>query len=40
MMIGFITHLTRQQSKIFDMNTTCPRIINYWLSTKKGYEMV
>ncbi len=34
-MTGFITHITCQQKLIVDMNTTCPRIINQWLSTKK-----
>ncbi len=34
-MIGFITHLTRQQNLIAEMQTTCPRVVNCWLSTKK-----
>jgi hypothetical protein len=34
-MIGFITHLTRQLNLIADMKTTCPRVINRWLSTEK-----
>lgn len=34
-MTGFITHITRQQKLIMDMNTTCPRIVNRWLSTEK-----
>jgi hypothetical protein len=34
-MTGFITHLTQQQNLIADMQTTCPRVVNHWLSTKK-----
>jgi len=34
-MIGFITHLTRQQMLIIEMQTTCLRVVNRWLSTKK-----
>jgi len=34
-MTGFITHLTRQQNLIADMQTTCPRVVNRWLSTEK-----
>jgi hypothetical protein len=34
-MTGFITHIIREQKLITDMNTTCPRIVNQWLSTKK-----
>jgi hypothetical protein len=30
---SFITHIICQQKLIADMNTTCPRIINRWLST-------
>ena len=32
---GFITHLTRQLNLIAEMDTTCPRIVNRWLSTEK-----
>jgi len=31
-MTGFITHLTRQQNLIAEMQTTCPRVVNRWLS--------
>jgi hypothetical protein len=34
-MIGFITHLTRQQKLIVDMDTTCLCIVNRWLYTYK-----
>jgi hypothetical protein len=34
-MIGFITHLTRQQNLIAKMQTTCPCVVNHWLSTEK-----
>jgi hypothetical protein len=34
-MIGFITHLTRQQNLIAEMQTTCPRVVNHWLSMEK-----
>ncbi len=34
-MTGFITHLTQQLNLIADMKTTCPRVINHWLSTEK-----
>jgi hypothetical protein len=34
-MIGFITHLTRQRNLIAEMQTTCPRVINRWLSMEK-----
>jgi hypothetical protein len=34
-MTGFITHLTRQLNLIADMKTTCPRVVNRWLSTEK-----
>jgi hypothetical protein len=34
-MTGFITHLTRQQNLIIEMQTTCLRVVNRWLSTKK-----
>jgi hypothetical protein len=34
-MTGFITHLTRQQNLIAEMQTTCPRVVNRWLSTEK-----
>ncbi len=34
-MIGFITHLTRQQNLIAEMQTMCPRVVNHWLSTEK-----
>jgi hypothetical protein len=34
-MTGFITHITHQQKSTADMNTTCPRIVNRWLLTKK-----
>jgi len=33
-MTGFITHLTRHLNLITDMKTTCPRVVNRWLSTK------
>jgi len=34
-MTGFITHLTHQQNLIAEMQTTCPRVVNRWLSTEK-----
>jgi hypothetical protein len=34
-MTGFITHLTRQLNLIAEMQTTCPRVVNRWLSTEK-----
>jgi hypothetical protein len=34
-MTRFITHLTRQQNLIVEMQTTCPRVVNRWLSTEK-----
>jgi hypothetical protein len=34
-MLGFITYLGRQQKLIADMGTTCPRVVNRWLSTNK-----
>ncbi len=34
-MTSFIIHITREQKLIVDMNTTCPHIVNQWLSTKK-----
>jgi len=34
-MTGFITHLTWQHNLITEMQTTCPRVVNRWLSTKK-----
>jgi hypothetical protein len=34
-MTGFITHLTRQQNLIAEMQTTCPCVVNRWLSTEK-----
>jgi hypothetical protein len=34
-MTGFITHLTRQQNLITEMQTTCPRVVNRWLSMEK-----
>lgn len=34
-MIGFITHLTRQQKPISDMDATCPRVVNRSLPTEK-----
>jgi hypothetical protein len=34
-MIGFITHLTRRQNLIAKMQTTCPRVVNRWLSMEK-----
>jgi len=34
-MTGFITHLTQQLNLIVDMKTTCPRVVNRWLSTEK-----
>ncbi len=34
-MTRFIIHLTRQQNLIAEMQTTCLRVINCWLSTKK-----
>jgi hypothetical protein len=34
-MTGFITHITRQQKLIADMNTTCPCIVNRWLLIEK-----
>ena len=34
-MTRFITHLTWQYNLIAEMQTTCPRVINRWLSTKK-----
>lgn len=33
----FISYLSRQQNLIADMNTTCPRIVNRWLSTDKVF---
>ena len=32
---GFITHLTRQLNLIAEMQKTCPRVVNWWLSTEK-----
>jgi branched-subunit amino acid transport protein len=32
---GFITCLTRQLNLIAEMQTTCPRVVNRWLSTEK-----
>ncbi len=34
-MTSFIIHITRQQKLIANMNTTCPRIVNRWLSIEK-----
>lgn len=34
-MLKFITHLSRQQKLIAEMGTTCPRIVNRWLSSYK-----
>jgi hypothetical protein len=34
-MTRFIIHLTREQNLITEMQTTCPRIVNRWLSTEK-----
>ncbi|KAI2501718.1 hypothetical protein MHU86_12724 [Fragilaria crotonensis] len=34
-MLKFISHLSRQQKLIADMGTTCPRVVNRWLSTYK-----
>ncbi|CAK9202181.1 unnamed protein product [Sphagnum troendelagicum] len=34
-MTRFITHLTRQQNLIAEMQTTCPHVVNRWLSTEK-----
>jgi hypothetical protein len=34
-MTGFITHLTWQLNLIANMKTTCPCVINRWLSTEK-----
>jgi hypothetical protein len=34
-MIGFITHLTRQHNLIAEMQTMCPHVVNHWLSTEK-----
>jgi len=34
-MTGFISHLARQQNLIMEMQTTCPRVVNRWLSTEK-----
>ncbi|KAI2493008.1 hypothetical protein MHU86_2095 [Fragilaria crotonensis] len=34
-MLSFITHLSRQQKLVADMGTTCPRVVNRWLSTYK-----
>jgi hypothetical protein len=34
-MTAFITHLTHQLNMIAGMKTTCPRIVNRWLSTVK-----
>jgi hypothetical protein len=34
-MMQFISHLTRQQKLIHSMGTTCPRVVNRWLSTAK-----
>ncbi|CAK9862296.1 unnamed protein product [Sphagnum jensenii] len=34
-MIGFITHFMRQQNLIANMQTTCLRVVNRWLSTEK-----
>ena len=32
---GFITHLTQQLNLIAEKQTTCPRVVNRWLSTEK-----
>jgi hypothetical protein len=32
---GFISHLTRQQNLIAEMGSTCPRLVNRWLSADK-----
>ena len=34
-MLKFISHLSCQQKLIADMGTTCPRVVNRWLSTNK-----
>ena len=34
-MLKFISHLSRQQKLVADMDTTCPRVVNRWLSTYK-----
>ena len=34
-MLKFISHLSHQQKLIGDMGTTCPRVVNCWLSTIK-----
>jgi hypothetical protein len=34
-MLKFISHLSRQQKLVADMGTTCPRVVNRWLSTYK-----
>jgi hypothetical protein len=34
-MLRFIAYLGRQQKLIADMGTTCPRVVNRWLSTYK-----
>jgi hypothetical protein len=34
-MTGFITHLTQQLNLIAAMKTTCPHVVNRWLSTEK-----
>jgi branched-subunit amino acid transport protein len=34
-MTGFITRLTRQLNLIAEMQTSCPRVVNRWLSMKK-----
>jgi hypothetical protein len=34
-MLSFITYLSRQQKHVADMGTTCPRVVNCWLSTYK-----
>jgi hypothetical protein len=34
-MTRFITHLTWQLNLIADMKTTCPRVVNCWLSVEK-----
>jgi hypothetical protein len=32
---GFISHLTRQQNLIAKMGSSCPRLVNRWLSADK-----
>jgi branched-subunit amino acid transport protein len=39
-MTAFITHLTRQLNLIAEMKTTCPRIVNRWLSTAKVTKLL